>query len=409
MSRTTPISTRKSSREGLSAASPAVIPISPERRAGARKVAKVSIGHGPSTHEALANVLLFPPLSEDAPSAAAAATIAVQNAAALEEALRQAREENKRLREQVDDTATAVPRYAMASRPSRREPRASDLREYEGGAGAKLDSWLQEFAIQTRYFRLSGVEAVEFASTRLRGPALQWWLSLNEAELKPIDSEAALGAALRSRFQPITAQRTAREQLRALKQSSRTVHDYISEFQRLHSLLPGMEEADLIFLFESGLNSAAIRMELRKVDPQNLKEAYALAARLASIDSAHSPSAPTARVASTVNQIETEEDNHSRLDRMEATLNALAAAQGMGTKTQTTRGYQQDHHGTKDRFGNRRGPGGAPTSQRLPDMLGLPAALVEQRRAADQCYRCGSSQHKSYSCPNAVSSSSSSN
>jgi hypothetical protein len=40
-----------------------------------------------------------------------------------------------------------------------------------------------------------------------------------------------------------------------------------------------------------------------------------------------------------------------------------------------------------------------------PTISGVPAFVVEQRRAANQCYRCGSGEHQGRQCPNATSAS----
>jgi hypothetical protein len=68
------------------------------------------------------------------------------------------------------------------SRFARKEPRAQDLREYDGAAGTKLDEWLQELSLATHLFQLNAVEASSFAVSRLRGAALQWWLSLDSVQ-----------------------------------------------------------------------------------------------------------------------------------------------------------------------------------------------------------------------------------
>lgn len=93
-------------------------------------------------------------------------------------------------------------------------------------------------------------------------------------------------------------------------------------------------------------------------------------------------------------------------------LNALqmqgSAMAGLGAKTQTSRGYQQERSGARGgfrggRWSGRGGPAGGPA--RIPNVPGVPAAVVEQRRAAGQCYRCGSAEHTRFECVNASSAS----
>jgi hypothetical protein len=59
----------------------------------------------------------------------------------------------------------------VSSRFAKKEPRAQDLREYDGTA-AKLDEWLQELSLATHLFQLNTLEASSFAVSRLRGAAL---------------------------------------------------------------------------------------------------------------------------------------------------------------------------------------------------------------------------------------------
>ena len=94
-------------------------------------------------------------------------------------------------------------------------------------------------------------------------------------------------------------------------------------------------------------------------------------------------------------------------------LNALQSqgvgnGSGLGAKTQTQRGYAEERkagsrggrgaaRGRGGRFGGR---GGGGITYNIP---GVPAAVVEQRRAAGQCLRCGSGDHRGMECPNAPS------
>src|SRR5688500_1907269 len=48
------------------------------------------------------------------------------------------------------------------SRFARKEPRAQDLREYDGAAGNKLDEWLQELALATLLYELNAHESSMF-------------------------------------------------------------------------------------------------------------------------------------------------------------------------------------------------------------------------------------------------------
>ena len=101
--------------------------------------------------------------------------------------------------------AAAAASSEPQSRFARKEPRAQDLREYDGAAGGKLDTWLKELARAAELYELSARETVKFGVSRLQEAALDWWMDLSTDSKAVINCREALAAALRKRFQPITA------------------------------------------------------------------------------------------------------------------------------------------------------------------------------------------------------------
>jgi len=306
----------------------------------------------------------------------------------------------------IDAAAAAQP--ASQSRFARKEPRAQDLQEYDGASGAKLDDWLKQLAMAARLYHLSAQESVDFAGSRLRGAALDWWLALGDTELAAIGDSIALAAALRARFQPVTAARTAREQLDKLQQGSRGINDYIADFQRLSTQigLTSLGEENALYAFERGLRRD-LAVELRKQGVSTLREAIALAARVGGL--LQQAAAPQSRSAAAVNQMGIDDDGMDERIQ-QAVLNAMNARDnsGMGAKTQTHRGYTQERGrgGGRGGFqGGRGGRFGGRPAMGTPTIPGVPASVVEQRRAANQCYRCGSGEHQGRQCPNATSAS----
>jgi hypothetical protein len=291
----------------------------------------------------------------------------------------------------------------------RKEPRLSDLAEYNGASGDKLDAWLAELRRCARYYQLSGAEAVEFAAARLRDAADLWWTKLDSNTQAAISSVDTLAAALRGRFQPITTARKAREQLHSLRQGSRHIDEYIADFGKLHAQVSDMAEPDARAQFVRGLQQElANKLEELDWEGMPLQTLIARAARIgARISAARMPQGKPS-----LNQMDIDDGDNSarRLDRIEAALNAMAARDtgGMGAKAQTQRGYQQERNasarggGRGGRFGAR---GGGNDAAHIPKIPGVPAAIVEQRRAAGQCYRCGSAEHSRFDCPNATSAS----
>lgn len=313
--------------------------------------------------------------------------------------------------------AAAVPAAESVSRFAKKEPRAQDLREYDGASGAKLDTWLDELSLASMLYELNARESVRFAASRLRGAALQWWLALGSGAQAAINDSSALAAALRARFQPVTAARTAREQLDKLAQGSRGVNEYIADFQRLHTQLPSMAAEDAMYAFERGLRRE-LAVELRKQNVSSLQDAIALVARIGGLLQASAAgSAPQGRV----NQMDVDNgDSAPSLDDRiaKAVLNAMQSAQGgngggMGAKTQTQRGYQQEraHSGAGQggsRGGGRGGGRGGRFGSRgmqLPSVPGVSEEAVRERFHAKQCLRCGREGHTSHACPNAISAS----
>lgn len=297
----------------------------------------------------------------------------------------------------------------VSSRFAKKEPRASDLREYDGASGPKLEEWLLELERAVRLFHLNDREAIEFGMSRLCGAALQWSLALDSTQQTALTDVKAFASALRARFQPVTAARSAREQLRGLRQGGRPVNDYISDFQRLVALVPGMNEEEALFAFESGLQPT-IALELRKQACAKLADGIALAARVGGIlTSASSSSA--APHPSRAHQMEMYDERDERLNRIEHALLAIGQQQqdnrGLGAKTQTQRGYQQqrgpDRGGRGGRGGSFRGGAG----RSLPQIPGVPGEIVAQRYADRQCLRCGDPNHRGVECPNSISSASS--
>jgi hypothetical protein len=260
-------------------------------------------------------------------------------------------------------------------------------------------------------FELSDIEAVRFGVSRLREAARLWWSSLSGVDKAGVDSADTLGKAMRQRFQPVTAAHTAREQLDKLAQGGRSVNEYIADFQRLRARLPGMAEEDALFAFGRGLRRD-IAIELRKQRVVTLVDAISLASHIGgvmgTVGAVTSGSVPTRPFGAAQMEVD---DGHAMSDVIEdrinrAVLNALqvqgVAGAGMGAKSQTHRGYVGERRGGRGGRGGWAGASRGGTGIAIP---GVPTSVVEQRRAAGQCFRCGSADHQSRQCPNATSSS----
>jgi len=301
---------------------------------------------------------------------------------------------------------------AAASAPAparRREPRLSDLAEYNGASGDKLDAWLAELRRCARYYQLSGVEAVEFAAARLRDTADIWWATLDGGAQAAIDSVDALAAAMRGRFQPITTARMAREKLHALQQGGRHIDEYIAEFSRLHAQVRDMSEPDARAQFVRGLRQE-LATKLEDVEWESMPLAT-LVAKAARIGARSAAARATQGRSAAINQMDIDDGDGASLDEriQRAVLNAMSAhgSSGMGAKTQTHRGYAQERQqGDGAARGGFSGGRGGRFGQRGPPVVpGVPEAVVRRRMDAKQCVRCGVEGHISPACPNAISAS----
>jgi hypothetical protein len=315
--------------------------------------------------------------------------------------------------QQLRSIAVAAAAAAPAPAPARRrEPRLSDLAEYNGASGDQLDAWLAELRRCARYYQLSGPEAVEFAAARLRDTADIWWATLDSSAQAAIDSVEALATAMRNRFQPITTARVAREKLYALQQGGRHIDEYIADFSRLHAQVRDMSEPDARAQFVRGLRQElATKLEDVEWESMPLATLIAKAARIGA-RSAAAARATQGRPAAAINQMDVDDGDGASLDEriQRAVLNAMSAhsSSGMGAKTQTHRGYAQERQQGSGaaRGGFAGGRGGRGFGQRGPPVVpGVPEAVVRRRMDAKQCVRCGVEGHISPACPNTISAS----
>lgn len=284
------------------------------------------------------------------------------------------------------------------SRFAKKEPRANDLREYEGDDGSKLDAWIDELGAVVGLFHLTDQETVEFGSSRLRGAARLWWKGLGTAGQSAIIDADALAAGLRSRFQPVTAAKVARSQLDRLQQGSRHVNDYISDFQRLQSQLPNMDEEDAIHAFERGLRPD-LAAKLCEQAVETITSAIALAARVGAGN-------PHGRPAASANQMDGEtngtlaqmQEMMLNMMRMQQQQAATVAPNGSGSSTFSGQFQRRDGRGGRGGggFGNRS------AARQLPVIPGVSSSVIQQRWDGKMCLRCGAADHRAISCPNDI-------
>ena len=119
---------------------------------------------------------------------------------------------------------------------------------YTGDRNVNVETWLFEI---NQYLDTS---SVNLASQRIavasghfkKESALQWWKNQCQSNPNPISNWSWIQFvdAVKDRFQPLAASRTARSQLRNLRQSNMSVADYSHRFLQLVQLISDMSEID---------------------------------------------------------------------------------------------------------------------------------------------------------------------
>ena len=161
---------------------------------------------------------------------------------------------------------------------------------YTGALNANVDTWLFEVE---QYLIGSGIisdaQRISLAASYLRDLASTWWYQKCQVEHTPPTLWTEFKETLKARFQPIAAARTARANLRNLRQGGKLVAEYCNAFYKQIQLISDMGEADKIDNFMNGLN-ANIANEVDRREPKSLQEAmtYAQATELRNRNIRHS-------------------------------------------------------------------------------------------------------------------------
>lgn len=162
-----------------------------------------------------------------------------------------------------------IPGYIKLAKPSL----------FTGAAKANVETWLFEVEQYLMAYEVDDdSQRIAFAAASLKGLALQWWQ--NHCILHPSQrlSWQQFKEEVKKRFQPVEASRTARVNLRSLKQGNKSVAEYCSAFYEQLQLIHDMSEADQVENFMAGLNWST-STEVDRRDPLTLQDAMMLAQR----------------------------------------------------------------------------------------------------------------------------------
>ena len=260
---------------------------------------------------------------------------------------------------------------AAAGAPVHAPLRTPDPKRFTGTM-RELEPWIQSLQFIFELQGLDDTRQVRYAATTLDGHAAEWY-SRTLAGNRPA-TFAALTELLRKEYVPITAAVEARDALRGLKQGSKfpTVHDYQSEFCRLHAIVKTTSVEDRVYSFIQGLRPD-LRSKLLGVEtPYPTVEAAATAAARKDLVSKHasgsSSSAPPPSGA-----VPMDLDTVALEARLADITEQLAAF-----TTRNDRGYGR---------------------QRYDKSNGVSKEEIQRRRDNRLCYHCGSDKHIKRDCP----------
>lgn len=111
-------------------------------------------------------------------------------------------------------------------------------------------------------------QAVRYAGTLLTENAASWWVSFrpNNPELSWDEFKTAITAE----FQDINEAKSARDALVKIKQGTRNIQQYASEFRRIVRKLPRLDKDDQVYFFISGIQSVDVRRAVQLQNPKTL-------------------------------------------------------------------------------------------------------------------------------------------
>ncbi|MGH2639177.1 MAG: hypothetical protein ACRDF4_07865 [Rhabdochlamydiaceae bacterium] len=150
---------------------------------------------------------------------------------------------------------------------------------YTGAVRTNVETWLFEVEqYLVAYACNIDSQRIAVATGSMKGLALQWWRSECMTNPGLVISWEEFKERVRRRFQPVAASRTARANLRSLKQGNKTVAEYCGMYYEQIQVINDMSEADKIENFMYGLQQGLFS-DVDRRDPQTLQDAMTYAQR----------------------------------------------------------------------------------------------------------------------------------
>ncbi|KAF8112884.1 hypothetical protein N665_0059s0022 [Sinapis alba] len=171
-------------------------------------------------------------------------------------------------------------RDQQAIQPNRWESSfRSDIPEFQGTLNPEdFIDWLNIVEEILEFRQVPDDIRVSLVATRFKGRAMAWWQQLKESRRqnnKPrIDTWVRLTKHMRRGFLPFNYERTLYNKLQNLRQGTRSVDEYATEFFYLTDrMTSGETERQLISRFIGGLR-AQLQVVLTQFNPTSVSEAH---------------------------------------------------------------------------------------------------------------------------------------
>ncbi len=266
------------------------------------------------------------------------------------------------------------------------EVRLRNITAFKGETGDALEAWIASLDLQyDDYVTARGATELVFvaaAAGTFTDAAVVWWQSI--ASVDRPKTWSSMQTAVCKQFQSVTNSSRARDALMELKQSGKqSVVEYSTSFRNLKTragkdFSTAAMQQFLIERFIKGLHSNEIRRDLIKAEVTSLDEAIALASRVDGFNS----------------QASGDSVSNAEMDSVSSVI--LARLSAMEQKLDSNNSGNQQYESRRDKGANKRF---TPIWQQIP---GMTRELVEKRRAANQCFYCGSNAHSVRDCADRV-------
>ena len=266
---------------------------------------------------------------------------------------------------------------------------------FHGDYKSNPDTWIDQVY---EYMMLTGIDPrmyVQFAATYLRDQARVWWSSMSTEDKIKIQDFNLFKQTLLAKYRPVNQQRTARTQLKSLKQIN-SVAAYNNAFSNVIQLIHDMSLADKLDNYMNGLKYQ-IQEKLITEEFNSLSDAMNAAARIDTL-------LYTRRNASNFTR-----DNDNKINKPKHGTGQAAEVNHVQSMSTSALNYYEDN-------------GSSPQAQITNEMQATVNAVRftkltpeqrEQLKREGRCFKCREHGHMASSCPtnvhrNGISSSSNS-